>query len=140
MVDSPVGVNKPIILGFCSDGLYLETDIEDLGPHLCDRFFAFNYKNIMINYIFEGLYYLALAYTIFTGLVVLLSFITPTHIINKKYWGFVSSGIIGLTIGIYSYLSNNHIIILIALILPFVILKICGGEPDLDLKKNEKQN
>ncbi len=43
MVNSPVGVNKPIILGFCSDGLYLETDIEDLGPHLCDRFFASYY-------------------------------------------------------------------------------------------------
>ena len=92
----------------------------------------------MINYLFLGLYYLALIYTLFLGVTVLLSFITPVHVINKKYWGFVFSGVLGLAISIYSYFTNNHIIILIALILPFIIRKVCGGEPDLDFKKQIK--
>lgn len=91
-------------------------------------------------YFLKIIYYIAFAYCIFSGLGVVLSFITPTHIINKKYWGFVISGVLGLILSVYSFVSDNHIIIIFAVVLPFILVRMFGGEPDLDPKKTIKVN
>lgn len=90
--------------------------------------------------IFKTLFYLAILYFLWGGLVVFLSFITPAHIKNKKYWGFVFSGILVTIMGVLAYRYDNYIFILVGIASTFLIRKIFGGEPDLNPNKLTKGN
>lgn len=89
----------------------------------------------MIFYLLKGIFYLVILYFLWLGLMVVVSFFAPTHIKNKKYWGFVFSGVVCAVIGVLAYLNDNYILVLIGVALSYLIRKICGGEPDLDSDK-----
>jgi len=88
-----------------------------------------------MTFLFKGIFYLAILYLLWGGLMVLLSVFYPVHKINKKYWGFVLFGIAGATMGIFAYINDNYILVLIALVLGFILPKIFGGAPDLNPSK-----
>ncbi|MFZ4648915.1 MAG: tetratricopeptide repeat protein [Patescibacteria group bacterium] len=54
---------------------------------------------------------------------------------NKKYTGYIISSVLGEILAVVALVLGNYSIIIIALILPFVFIKIFGGEPDLSSGK-----
>jgi len=64
-----------------------------------------------------------------------LSLFNPVHVKNRKYWGFVLSGVISFIIGVLVCVNKNYLLVLIGLVLPYLIRRIFGGEPDLDASK-----
>jgi tetratricopeptide (TPR) repeat protein len=88
-----------------------------------------------MSYLLTVFLYVVVLYLLFNGLIALLSLFFPTHLKNKKYWGFVLSGIVSLILGVLVYVGKSYLLAILGLGLPYIIRKAFGGEPELDPSK-----
>lgn len=85
----------------------------------------------MLYYLGKAFMYISFAYLMWVGYMAEISLFNKTFVKNKKYIGYVISGVLGDILAIIALILDNYYIIIIALILPFVFVKIFGGEPEL---------
>lgn len=88
-----------------------------------------------MGYLLKVLLYLGIIYLLVMGFIAVLSLINRVHIMNRKYWGYVLSGIAGAIVAVFAYMYQSLALVLAGVLLPFGIVKAFGGEPDLDPTK-----
>ena len=71
----------------------------------------------MLYYFGKAFMYISFAYLMWAGYLAKISLFNKTFVRNKKYIGYVISGVLGNILAIAALIWNNYYVIVIALIL-----------------------